>query len=54
MAKQISPFHSADSKVFMVRVHQGKVLRKGKREQAEESFAMLVKILGPVSVLVSL
>jgi len=38
----------------MVRVHPGKVLRKGKREQAEESFVKLVKILELESVLVSL
>jgi len=38
----------------MVRVHREKVLRKGRRGQAEESFAMLVKILELVSVLVSL
>ncbi len=37
---------------FTVRVHQEKVLRKGRREQVEESFAKLVKILGLVSVLV--
>jgi len=38
----------------MVRVHQEKVLRKGRREQVEESFAKLVKLLGLVSVLVRL
>jgi len=38
----------------MVRVHQEKVLRKGRREQVEESFAKLVKILGLVSALVKL
>jgi len=32
----------------MVRVHQEKVLRKGRKEQVEESFAILVKILGLV------
>jgi hypothetical protein len=34
----------------MVRVHQEKVLRKGRRGQVEESFAKLVKLLGLVSV----
>jgi hypothetical protein len=38
----------------MVRVHQEKVLRKGRKGQVEESFAKLVKILGPVSVLIKL
>jgi hypothetical protein len=38
----------------MVRVHQENLLRKGRRGQAEESFARLVKILKLVSVLVRL
>ncbi len=39
---------------FMVRVHQEKVLRKGRRGQVEESFAKLVKISELVSVLIRL
>ena len=39
---------------FMVRVHQEKVLRKGIKVQAEESFAKLAKISRPVSALIKL
>jgi len=38
----------------MARVHQEKELRKGRREQVEESFAKPVKILELVSVLIRL
>jgi hypothetical protein len=36
----------------MARVHQEKVLRKGRRGRAEENFAKLVKILELVNVLI--